>query len=56
MTRLKEFLKALSDKGAKTYYVGGYVRDMILGKEFGRVQSYSYTFLNYSHILTSFPF
>lgn len=33
MTRLKEFLKALSDKGAKTYYVGGYVRDMILGKE-----------------------
>ena len=33
MTRLTEFLKALSDKGAKTYYVGGYVRDMILGKE-----------------------
>lgn len=33
MTRLKEFLKALSDKDAKTYYVGGYVRDMILGKE-----------------------
>ena len=33
MTRLQEFLKALSDKGAKTYYVGGYVRDMILGKE-----------------------
>lgn len=33
MTRLKEFLKALSEKGAKTYYVGGYVRDMILGKE-----------------------
>ena len=33
MTRLKEFLKALSDKGAKTYYVGGYVRDMILDKE-----------------------
>lgn len=33
MTRLKEFLKALSDKGAKTYYVGGYVRDKILGKE-----------------------
>lgn len=33
MTRLKEFLKALSDKDAKTYYVGGYVRDMILGKK-----------------------
>ena len=33
MTRLKEFLKTLSDKGAKTYYVGGYVRDMILGKD-----------------------
>ena len=33
MTRLQEFLKALSEKGAKTYYVGGYVRDMILGKE-----------------------
>ena len=33
MTRLKEFLKALSEKGANTYYVGGYVRDMILGKE-----------------------
>lgn len=33
MTRLQEFLKVLSDKGAKTYYVGGYVRDMILGKE-----------------------
>lgn len=33
MTRLQKFLKALSDKGAKTYYVGGYVRDMILGKE-----------------------
>ena len=33
MTRLQEFLKALSGKGAKTYYVGGYVRDMILGKE-----------------------
>lgn len=33
MTRLKEFLKALSEKGAKTYYVGGYVRDKILGKE-----------------------
>lgn len=33
MTRLQDFLKTLSDKGAKTYYVGGYVRDMILGKE-----------------------
>lgn len=33
MTRLQEFLKALSEKGAKTYYVGGYVRDKILGKE-----------------------
>lgn len=33
MTRLQKFLKALLDKGAKTYYVGGYVRDMILGKE-----------------------
>lgn len=33
MTRLQEFLKALSDKDAKTYYVGGYVRDKILGKE-----------------------
>lgn len=33
MTRLQEFLKVLSEKGAKTYYVGGYVRDMILGKE-----------------------
>ena len=33
MTRLKEFLKVLSEKGAKTYYVCGYVRDMILGKE-----------------------
>lgn len=33
MTRLQEFLKSLSEKGAKTYYVGGYVRDMILGKE-----------------------
>ena len=33
MTRLQKFLKALSYKGAKTYYVGGYVRDMILGKE-----------------------
>ena len=33
MTRLQDFLKALSEKGAKTYYVGGYVRDMILGKE-----------------------
>lgn len=33
MTRLQKFLKALSEKGAKTYYVGGYVRDMILGKE-----------------------
>lgn len=33
MTRLQDFLKILSDKGAKTYYVGGYVRDMILGKE-----------------------
>ena len=33
MTRLQGFLKTLSDKGAKTYYVGGYVRDMILGKE-----------------------
>ena len=33
MTRLQEFLKVLSDKGAKTYYVGGYVRDMIFGKE-----------------------
>lgn len=30
---LQDFLKTLSDKGAKTYYVGGYVRDMILGKE-----------------------
>lgn len=33
MTRLQDFLKTLSEKGAKTYYVGGYVRDMILGKE-----------------------
>ena len=33
MTRLQDFLKVLSEKGAKTYYVGGYVRDMILGKE-----------------------
>lgn len=33
MTRLQDFLKTLSYKGAKTYYVGGYVRDMILGKE-----------------------
>lgn len=33
MTRLQKFLKALSEKGAKTYYVGGYVRDMILGKD-----------------------
>ena len=33
MTRLQDFLKTLSDRGAKTYYVGGYVRDMILGKE-----------------------
>lgn len=33
MTRLQDFLETLSDKGAKTYYVGGYVRDMILGKE-----------------------
>ena len=33
MTRLQEFLKTLSEKGAKTYYVGGYVRDKILGKE-----------------------
>lgn len=33
MTRLQDFLKVLSKKGAKTYYVGGYVRDMILGKE-----------------------
>lgn len=33
MTRLQDFLKTLSDKGAKTYYVGGYVRDMIFGKE-----------------------
>lgn len=33
MTRLQEFLKALSEKGAKTYYVGGYVRDKILGRE-----------------------
>ena len=33
MTRLQDFLKTLSDKCAKTYYVGGYVRDMILGKE-----------------------
>jgi tRNA nucleotidyltransferase/poly(A) polymerase len=33
MTRLQEFLKALSEKCAKTYYVGGYVRDKILGKE-----------------------
>lgn len=33
MARLQEFLKALSEKGAKTYYVGGYVRDKILGKE-----------------------
>jgi tRNA nucleotidyltransferase/poly(A) polymerase len=33
MTRLQDFLKTLSDKGAKTYYVGGYVRDMILGKD-----------------------
>ena len=33
MTRLQEFLKALSEKCAKTYYVGGYVRGKILGKE-----------------------
>jgi len=33
MTKLQKFLKALSEKGAKTYYVGGYVRDMILGKD-----------------------
>lgn len=33
MTKLQKFLKALSEKGAKTYYVGGYVRDKILGKE-----------------------
>lgn len=32
MTKLKTLLKKLSEKGAKTYYVGGCVRDEVLGK------------------------
>ena len=32
MTKLKALLKKLSEKGAKTYYVGGCVRDEVLGK------------------------
>ena len=33
MTKLETLLKELSIKGAKTYYVGGCVRDELLGKE-----------------------
>lgn len=33
MTKLETLLKELSVKGAKTYYVGGCVRDELLGKE-----------------------
>lgn len=33
MTKLELLLKKLSEQGAKTYYVGGCVRDELLGKE-----------------------
>lgn len=33
MTKLETLLKKLEEKGAKTYYVGGCVRDELLGKE-----------------------
>ena len=33
MTMLEKALEKLNERGAKTYYVGGYVRDMILNKE-----------------------
>ena len=31
--KLNIFLNSLKEKGAKTFYVGGFVRDEILGKE-----------------------